>query len=101
MSADRLDLGFNYDVMKSATIEALGDPRPGDRYHEMYSFWLYVVAVDGDAVVTLEACALCTFPDDGKQKTQSRQEFRDRMMGQFGSPWVLLADRDNNVEGWA
>ena len=26
------------------------DPQVGDRFQEMYSFWVYVVAIDGDQV---------------------------------------------------
>lgn len=37
------------------TKEALADPQPGDRFHEMYSFWTVVVAVGEWGVTVLEA----------------------------------------------
>ena len=37
------------------TREALADPRPGDRFHEMYSAWTVVVAVSSWGVTVLEA----------------------------------------------
>lgn len=37
------------------TREALADPKPGDRYHEMYSFWIVVAAVSEWGVTVLEA----------------------------------------------
>lgn len=36
--------------LKRATAEAFADPRPGDRFHEMYSWWMVVVTVAADGV---------------------------------------------------
>lgn len=33
------------------TAEAFADPRPGDRFHEMFSAWVVVVSVDGYTVM--------------------------------------------------
>lgn len=35
-----------WDDMKAATAEHMEHPRVGDRFHEMYSFWVHVVAVE-------------------------------------------------------
>jgi hypothetical protein len=35
----------NYDARMAQTMEALKDPQVGDRFHEMYSFWLFILAV--------------------------------------------------------
>jgi hypothetical protein len=37
------------------TRQALADPRPGDRFHEMYSWWTVVVAVSDWGVTVLQA----------------------------------------------
>lgn len=84
------------------TREAMEDPRPGDRYQEMYSFWVYVVAVEGERVATLEASPPCTVPRDGKlREFETREAFRAAYSyGSIPGYWVTLADRDNNVDGW-
>lgn len=92
-----------YDRHK-ATDAAIRDPRPGDRYAEMYSFDLFVIHVECDAVVTLE----CTrgdgviMPRDGEMRIQSKEEFRKRLSYSSGKGyyWVSLVQRDFNVEGW-
>ena len=89
----------DYQEWKRQTEEALADPRVGDRFGEMYTFWLYVVARDGDEVTTLEASGPCIFPDDGEARAYSIAEFRDRFTDSAG-PWVLLCDRGRDVAGW-
>lgn len=93
---------WNDEAERRATDEAVNDPRPGDRYHEMFSFWLYVVAVDGDSVVTMEAWPPCEFPKDGKLRIQTRAEFKQRLSYRtIPGYWVMLADRGNDVRGWS
>lgn len=85
----------------SLTAQAMADPQPGDRYHEMWSFWLYVVARNGDQVCTMEASAPCSFPRDGKIVWQATEEFRRRWAyGSIEGYTVMLADRWNDVSGW-
>lgn len=92
---------WNDEEERRATDEAVNDPRPGDRYHERFSFWLYVIAVDGDSVVTMEANPPCEFPKDAKLRIQTKAEFKQRLSyGAIPGYWVMLADRGNNVEGW-
>lgn len=40
----------NWAERQRATAEAFADPKPGDRFHEMYSFWMVVVSVGADGV---------------------------------------------------
>ncbi|HEV8176911.1 MAG TPA: hypothetical protein VGP44_04415 [Gemmatimonadales bacterium] len=76
--------------------EALRDPQPGDRWHEMLSYWLYVVDREGD-LVTVQYCgAPCTFPGDATEETLSVAEWREKSPG-----WVdALLDRGHDVTTW-
>ncbi len=85
----------------AATAEAMNDPQVGDRFHEMYSFFVYVVFREKDKIVTLEASPPCTLPEDGTLKSQTVQQFQERFSyGTIDGYWVSLCDRGNNVEGW-
>ena len=44
----------DYEAVKQLTAERMADPQPGDRFHEMYSFWVQVVARIGRTVVFQE-----------------------------------------------
>ena len=86
---------------KKLTMEALKDPREGDRFSEMLSFWVYVVKVTKSTIYTLEGNPPITFPDDAELKMQSREEFLKRFTyDRIEGAWLLLEDRDNNVGGW-
>lgn len=37
-----------------ATAEAFADPKPGDRFHEMLSWWMIVVSVGADGVKVMD-----------------------------------------------
>ena len=83
------------------TANAMNDPQPGDRFTEMYAFWIYVVARVGDMIVTMEANPPAILPRDGKVKMQTLAEFQKRFSYQTESGyWIRLVDRGNNVEGW-
>jgi hypothetical protein len=89
------------NLSKNETHEAVCDPRPGDHFTEMMVFHLYVLDVDEDEVLTIEASAPCKFPDDGKLKAQTREEFRKRLSyGTIPGYWVKLLKRGCNVQGW-
>ena len=93
--------GWFPDSADRVTEDALADPRVGDRFHEMHSFWLYVVRRDGDIVTTMEGSPPMTLPDDGKVRVQTVAELRGRLAyGNIPGYWVRLRDRGNNVEGW-
>lgn len=88
-----------------ATREAFEDPQAGDCFQEVYSFWMYVVHIDGEHVATVEASPPCTLPGDGKLRHfQTREQFQDAygyhspaMRGRY---WMMLADRGRDVRGW-
>jgi hypothetical protein len=85
--------------------EALADPQPGDRWHEMYSFWLYVIWREGDEVAWCSAAAPCTFPADAKFHVGTLADWRERMTYRGDGPLadesvMWLADRGNDVSGW-
>lgn len=67
--------------------------RKGDRYTEMYTFWVYILKVEKDHLWIISASAPCDFPKDGKIKRISKEEFRKTY-------WIYLVDRRQNVEGW-
>ena len=89
---------MNYTAMERKTCEALADPIAGDRFHEMYSFWMYVVKVTKRSVTVMEASPPCVFPEDARVREITRAEFQCHYG--YPSPWILLADRGNDVSGW-
>lgn len=93
---------FDYAKAKADTMAALADPQVGDRFHEMYGFYVYVVAVNGDEVVTLEGSPPVTFPNGAiKRRTQTKAEFLKRLSyGSIPGSWVMLSERGNDVTGW-
>lgn len=87
------------------TAEAFDDPRPGDEFHEMYSCWMIVLAVepDGGKVTTLIAVGPGTVPGIGTVETwDTADDWREYYGGsrQHGySMW--LSRRDHlKVDGW-
>lgn len=78
------------------TREALDGPRIGDRFQEMYSYWVYVLEVTDEAVTYCYGnppCTfskLCPFP---KLRTTTRAEFARR-------DWMHLEGRGHDVSGW-
>ena len=80
------------------------NPQKGDRFHEFYTFWGYVVKVSERYVWTMEASAPCVFPDDGILKKMTKKQFRIRFSREDpkkpDSYWITLQDRGNDVDGW-
>ncbi len=92
---------INFPSDDGRTAEAMRDPQVGDRYNEMCTFWVYVIHVERDLVVTMEGNGPCRFPRDGKVQEQSRSEFKRRFSYRNAEGyWVRLVDRGNNVVGW-
>lgn len=92
------------DERARRTAEAFADPQVGDRFHEMFSVWWYVVAVEpADRVAVLKGISPCELPRDGRLEVYpSHEAFRwafgyETIPGRY---WVMLADRGNDVEGW-
>lgn len=84
-----------YDEMKAATEIALADPRPGDLYHECYSWWAMVVRVEGPKIGVITLNPPGSMLRDGRPRVFSnRDEFVTYLRH------TLLSDRGNNVDGW-
>jgi hypothetical protein len=89
---------------KQDTADAMDDPRAGDRFEEFYTFWMYVVAVNGDgSILVAQGSAPITFPYGAKfRRFETADDFRAAYSYKhFSDYWVCLADRDNDVTGWA
>jgi hypothetical protein len=93
---------MDYDARMAQTMEALKDPQVGDRFHEMYSFWMFVLVVTPAEVTFMTASPPCSLPDDGKIATLTRELFIKKFTYQSipDKSYLLLADRGNNVAGW-
>jgi hypothetical protein len=93
------------EQVNRATAAAFAEPRVGDRYTEMYSFWLFVVDVRGGMIETLEGNSPCEFPQDGKRWIGPKEAFQERFAYKSpsleGQYWLRLVDRDNDVSHWA
>lgn len=44
---------MDYDKMKKNTIKAFKNPKPGMRFHEMYSCWMYILVISDEGLVTV------------------------------------------------
>lgn len=83
------------------TTEAMDDPQVGDRFTEMFTFYVYVLDVSEGEIVTIEGSPPCIFPDDGLIRRMTVDKFRERFgYGTIDGYWVVLLDRGNNVAGW-
>lgn len=91
----------NFEISNAKTDVAMKSPRVGDRFSEMFSFWVYVIGIEGDKITIIEASPPCELPKDGKISTTTLSEFRKRFSyGAIPGYWVRYVDGDNNVEGW-
>ena len=86
---------------RAAPAAAMDDPQPGDRYTEMYKFYLYVLAREGNMVTFMEVNPPCRIPHDGKVGRLPTDEFPKRYAyGSIPGYWVSLLDRGYDVTGW-
>ena len=94
-----------FTAEKQATDAMMADPRVGDRFTEMYAFWMYVVARDGERVVTMQANPPCTLPDDGTLREFATVDDFKAAYAYGNKPdagyWIREAGWVHNVEGWA
>lgn len=95
-----------WDILKEKTHRAFCNPKKGDRFHEMYSAWMYVVKTTKKWVYTLSASAPCTFPTDGELEKMTREQFKSRFRSDYSTKKVFpsyyydLCDRGQKVAGW-
>lgn len=96
--------GLMFDSKKSdaETAKAMNDPQPGDRFTEMYAFYVYVLECEGNQVTFMECNPPCDVPKDGKVGTISLSLWRKRYAyGSIPGYSVRLCERGNDVSGWA
>ena len=99
------------------TAEAFADPKPGDRFHEMYSSWMIVVSAGDDGVKVMHGWGPTNitrgrFPDGEivepfPERAEvcwyaTAEDFRDAFRyGTIPGYSMMLADRDKiDVTGW-
>jgi hypothetical protein len=85
------DANFSYEAIRRKSKAATQSPSVGDRFHEMYSYWEYVVHLTDKHVFVLCFSPPCEVPTDGKLKKYTRERFAKSELD--------LAD-NKNVEGW-
>lgn len=44
---------MDYQKLQSATVKAFKNPKPGMRFHEMFSFWLYILTISPEGLITV------------------------------------------------
>lgn len=86
-----------------ATMDALLDPQIGDRFTELFSFWVYVVFRDASVVWYVEGNPPITFPEEGTLVKTTVDKFVDRFTYDSNKEdsWLRLVDRECNVKGWS
>ena len=96
-------MGYEMNNTKSdfETAEAMNNPKPGDRFTEMYSFYVYVLEVTESEVVFMECNPPCEVPREGKVGTLPLVLWRKRYAyGSIPGYSVCLCERGNDVHGW-
>ena len=92
---------FEDEEREKRTEQAMNDPQPGDRFSEMYAYWMYVLERNGDTVVIMDANPPCTLPEDGEVKIMTLDDFKEEFAyNTIPGYWITLIDRENNVSGW-
>lgn len=90
------------EEIKAATAKHFDNPQVGDRFHEMYSFWVHVVLVTRNRVIVEEYSPPCSIPRDAKVRVfGSHDEFREAYgyKTQPGS-WVYYCDDKAPIGHW-
>ena len=93
-----------FAVGQEDTERAFASPTVGQRFHEMYSYWVYVVAVEDDGrIVTLEGTPPVEFPDTAlRWEYADADEFRARFAYKSIPGYsVSLYGDGHDVTGWA
>jgi len=95
-------MSVDFGVNDTKTQEAMKNPKVGDRFSEMFSFYVYVIGLDGNMITTLEASPPCEVPKDGEVKTSTLEQFRKRFAyDSIPGYWIRYVDGGHDVEGWA
>lgn len=92
-----------YRAEEDATVAAFADPQAGDSFHEMFTFRMFVIAVEpGGRVAVMTVIPPCTLPRDGKLEIYpSHDAYRAAYAyGTIPGYWIRLDGRGVNVAGW-
>ena len=93
---------MNYDEITKITTNIIrtGSYKEGDTFQEMYHFWMYVVKVKEDKIVTIEG-----LPGQGKQKfdkmdlsVYTKEELNRKLRYNNVSDKCWIDFHENNVE---
>ena len=100
---------MDYEENEKITTEKILNPSVGDRFHEMLSFWMYVVKVEYDnygdvvRVYTMSFNPPCEAPRDGELTEYSVDGFRKHFFYGIGdlieTSWLTYCD-NRDVSGW-
>lgn len=80
---------------KKETHRHMMDPAVGDRFTEMFSFYVHVVEVTDTHVTVEEYSPPCEIPKDAKVRKFTREQFIKTYSYSFGVPgyWIRYLDR--------
>ena len=85
------------------TSYVMENPKAGDVFTEMFSFWVYVVYRKGNKIGTLIAHGGNTIPPDGKVAETTLEKFQNRFRYNIkalkNKYWVTLTKRKADVSG--
>jgi hypothetical protein len=90
------------EEMKLLTDYHFQHPQAGDRFQEMYSFWVHVVLVTTEQVIVEEYCPPCSVPKDAKLRVfESHDAFREAYgyTSKHGA-WVYYCDNKAPIDHW-
>ncbi|MFJ1765017.1 hypothetical protein ACIOD2_32150 [Amycolatopsis sp. NPDC088138] len=87
---------------KAETAAAFGAPSVGQQFHEMYSFWVVVVAVEDSKITVLEGGMHPTdLPEHGKLRTfTSPDRFRAAYQYTTNAGYWVRYGGTRDVSGW-
>lgn len=88
---------------EDVTQAAFSDPRPGDSFHEMFTFRMFVIAVEPEGrVAVMTVTPPCTLPRDGKVEIYPTHDaYRTAFAyGSIAGYWMRLGERGLDVSGW-
>lgn len=89
--------------LDTATTEAFADPRVGDSFHEMFTFRMFVIAIEPTGrVAVMTTTPPCTLPADGKVTIYENHDAYRAAFAYNTIPgyWIRLGERGVNVTGW-
>jgi hypothetical protein len=95
-------MGTEFERQLELSKIALADPQPGDHWHEMYSWHMFVLDVTDGIVTSIHASPPCSFPKDGKIEKRSIDAFRKWLSyGSIDGTWAHCLERNHNINGWS